>query len=145
MRFDQLKRREFIMLLGGAGAWPIAARAQQPGRVPTVGVLVGLASTAEDPVAVESLRPFKDQMQKVGWIDGKNIHLVYRFGGGNLAKIEASAAELVALSPDLIYAHGLPATRAVHQKTSAIPIVLRKLLIPWASAWSRASRARAEM
>jgi putative tryptophan/tyrosine transport system substrate-binding protein len=130
MRFDQLKRREFIMLLGGAGAWPIAARAQQPGRVPTVGVLVGLASTAEDPVAVESLRPFKDQMQKVGWIDGKNIHLVYRFGGGNLAKIEASAAELVALSPDLIYAHGLPATRAVHQKTSAIPIVFAQVADP---------------
>lgn len=126
-----MRRREFIRLLGGATvAWPLAARAQQPGRVRSVGVLVGLASTADDPVAVESLRPFKDQMQKAGWVDGENIHLAYRFGGGNLVKIELSAAELVALSPDLIYAQGLPATRAVHQKTHTIPIVFAQVADP---------------
>jgi ABC transporter substrate binding protein len=69
-------------------------------------------------------------MQNVGWIDGENIHLVYRFGGGNLVKIESSAAELVGLSPDLIYAQGLPATRAVHQKTRTIPIVFAQVADP---------------
>jgi putative ABC transport system substrate-binding protein len=126
-----MRRREFITLAGSAAVgWPLAARAQQPGRISTVGVLVGLASTAEDPVAVESLRPFKDEMQKAGWVDGENFHLVYRFGGGNLAKIESSAAELVALSPDIIYAQGLPATRAVHQKTHTIPIVFAQVADP---------------
>jgi putative tryptophan/tyrosine transport system substrate-binding protein len=69
-------------------------------------------------------------MQKVGWVDGENIHLAYRFGGGNLVKIDASAAELVELSPDLIYAQGLPATRAVHQKTRTIPIVFAQVADP---------------
>jgi len=126
-----MRRREFIALLGGvAVACPLSARAQQPGRLPTVGMLVGLASTADDPVAVESLRPFKDEMRKAGWIDGENIHLVYRFGGGDLVKIESSASELVALSPDLIYTQGLPATRAVHQKTHTIPIVFAQVADP---------------
>jgi putative ABC transport system substrate-binding protein len=126
-----MRRREFLGVMGGAAAaWPLAARAQQAGHVPTVGVLVGLASTAEDPVAVESLRPFRDQIRKAGWIDGENIHLVYRFGGGNLVKIDSSAAELVALNPDLIYAQGLPTTRAVHQKTKTIPIVFAQVADP---------------
>ena len=68
-------------------------------------------------------------MRKAGWIEGNNIHLDYRFGGGDLAKITASAAELVAISPDLIYAQGLPAARAVHQKTQ-IPIVFAQVADP---------------
>jgi putative tryptophan/tyrosine transport system substrate-binding protein len=126
-----MKRREFIMLVGGATvAQSIAARAQQSGHLPTVGILVGLASTAQDSVAIESLRPFQDQMRKAGWINGENVRLVYRFGGGNLATIEASAAELVALNPDLIYTQGLPATRATHQKTKTIPIVFAQVADP---------------
>jgi putative ABC transport system substrate-binding protein len=126
-----MHRRDFITLLGGtAAAWPIAAHAQQPDRVRHIGVLVGLASSADDPVAVESLRPFRDEMQKAGWIEGNNIHLDYRFGGGDLAKITSSAAELIALSPDLIYAQGLPAARAVHQKTKTIPIVFAQVADP---------------
>jgi putative ABC transport system substrate-binding protein len=126
-----MRRREFIAGIGGvAAAWPTAARAQQPGRLRTVGVLVGLASSADDPVAVESLRPFKEEMQKAGWIEGDNIRLVYRFGGGDLVKITSSAADLVALNPDLIYTQGLPATRAVHQKTQTIPIVFAQVADP---------------
>ena len=125
-----MERRTFITLLGGMAAWPITARAQQPQRIPHVGVLVGLASSADDPVAVESLRPFKEEMQKAGWIEGNNIRLDYRFGGGDLAKITSSADELVALSPDLIYAQGLPAARAVHQKTRTIPVVFAQVADP---------------
>jgi putative tryptophan/tyrosine transport system substrate-binding protein len=124
-----IRRREFITLIGGAAAaWPCGARAQQG--MKRVGVLVGLASNADDPVAVESLRPFKEEMQKAGWIEGANIHMDYRFGGGDLAKINASAAELVTLNPDLIYAQGLPAARAVHQKTRAIPVVFAQVADP---------------
>src|ERR1700744_2940469 len=125
-----MRRREFTALIGGAVAWPMTAYAQQTQRIPHVGVLVGLASSANDPVAVESLRPFKEEMQKAGWIEGNNIRLNYRFGGGDLAKITSSADELVALSPDLIYAQGLPAARAVHQKTRTIPVVFAQVADP---------------
>jgi putative ABC transport system substrate-binding protein len=125
-----MRRREFIAGFGTAAAWPLAAWAQQPARMRHVGVLAGLASSAEDPVAIESLRPFKDEMRKAGWIEGSNIRLDYRFGGGNLDKIRSSAAELVALNPDLIYSQGLPATRAVHQKTRTIPIVFAQVADP---------------
>jgi putative ABC transport system substrate-binding protein len=125
-----MRRRDFISLIGGAVTWPVAAHAQQPERMPHVGVLVGLASSADDPVAVESLRPFRDEMRKAGWTEGTNILLDYRFGGGDLAKITSSAAELVALGPDLIYAQGLPAARAVHQKTKTIPVVFAQVADP---------------
>ena len=125
-----MRRREFVTLLGGAACWSRLAGAQQPDRLRHVGALVGLASSADDPVAVESLRPFRDEMQKAGWIEGNNIQVDYRFGGGDLAKITASAAELVALNPDVIYAQGLPATRAVHQKTHTIPIVFAQVADP---------------
>jgi len=125
-----MKRRDFVTGLGIAAALPAIARAQQTERMPHVGVLVGLASSADDPVAVESLRPFNDEMRKAGWIDGNNIRLDFRFGGGDLARIISSAAELVAIGPDLIYAQGLPAARAVHQKTQTIPIVFAQVADP---------------
>jgi putative ABC transport system substrate-binding protein len=126
-----MRRREFITLLGGtAAAWPLTGLAQQAARMRQVGVLVGLASGADDPVAIESLGPFKEEMRKAGWIEGGNIQIDYRFGGGNLTKINSSAAELVALNPELIYAQGLPATRAVHERTRTIPIVFAQVADP---------------
>jgi putative ABC transport system substrate-binding protein len=116
---SEVRRRDFIALLGGATAtWPLAARAQRPNRVRHIGLFLGLAQSADDPGAGEVLRPFKAAMQEAGWIDGNNIHLDYRFGGGDLNKINASAAELVALAPELIYATGLPPVRALRQRTS---------------------------
>src|SRR5476649_76823 len=97
-----MKRREFITLLGGAAAWPMVARAQQPGQMRHIGVLIGNASSAEDPIAKEILQQFRSAMQEAGWIDGKNIRLDYRFGG-DVTTINASAAELVALAPEVIY------------------------------------------
>jgi putative tryptophan/tyrosine transport system substrate-binding protein len=126
----QMERRKFIAILGGAVVWPTKAHLQQRERIPHVGVLVGLASSSDDPVAVESLRPFREEMRKAGWIEGNNISLDYRFGGGDLEKITSSADELVALGPDLIYAQGLPAARAVHQKTKTIPIVFAQVADP---------------
>jgi putative tryptophan/tyrosine transport system substrate-binding protein len=125
-----IRRREFLRLAGvAAAAWPVLAHGQQPGQMRHVGVLIGLASNAEDPVAREWVRPFEDAMQAAGWVDGKNVRLDYRFGG-DPAKIDASAAELVTLAPDLICAQGLPAARAVHQKTRTIPIVFTLVADP---------------
>ena len=119
-----IKRRAFITLLGSAAAaWPFAARAQQAHPARHIGVFLGLAASADDPGAGEIVRPFKAAMQEAGWIDGKNIRLDYRFGGGDITRINAAAAELVALAPELIYATGLPPVQALRQKTRAIPIV----------------------
>jgi putative ABC transport system substrate-binding protein len=109
--------------------WPLAARAQQPRHI---GVLVGLASSANDPIADGFLRPFHDAMQKAGWIEGKNIRIDYRFGGAlaDLSKTNTSAAELVALRPEAIYTQGLPAALAVHRETKSIPIVFTQVVDP---------------
>jgi putative ABC transport system substrate-binding protein len=128
-----MKRRQFFGVLGATAiAWPLAVRAQQPEQMRHIGVLVGLAPDANDPVADGFLRAFRDAMQQSGWIEGRNIRIDYRFGGtlADLAKTDASAAELVALHPELIYAQGLPATQALHQKTKTIPVVFTQVADP---------------
>jgi putative tryptophan/tyrosine transport system substrate-binding protein len=105
------------VLGGAAAAWPLAAHAQ-PAR--HLGVFLGLAAGPDDPGAGEILEPFKAAMQEAGWIDGRNIRLNYRFGGGDIAKINAAATELVALAPEMIYATGLPPVQALRQKTRTI-------------------------
>jgi len=126
-----MKRREFITLVGGgAAAWPLAAHAQQSERMRHIGVFLGLAKDADDPGADEILRPLRAAMQEAGWMEGKNIQLDYRFGGGDLAKISAAADELVALAPELIYASGLPSVQALRQRTRAIPIVFSLVADP---------------
>ena len=87
-----MKRREFITLIGGAViAWPLAVRAQQAAGMRRVGVLVGNASSADDPLAQKELSPFRNAMQHAGWIEGKTIQIEYRYGSGNPAKIEVAA------------------------------------------------------
>ena len=128
-----MKRRQFFGVLGAtAVAWPLALRAQQPQEIRHIGVLVGLAPGADDPVADGFLRAFRDAMQQSGWIEGKNIRVDYRFGGAlaDLARTGASAAELVTLNPELIYAQGLPAALALHRQTKTIPIVFTQVADP---------------
>jgi putative tryptophan/tyrosine transport system substrate-binding protein len=128
-----MKRRQFLAALGGSAiAWPVAAQAQQSEQMRHIGVLVGLAASADDPIAEAYLRTFRDAMRDAGWIEGKNIRIDYRFGGAlaDLAKTDTSAVELVALRPEVICAQGLPATLAVHQKTKTIPIVFTQLADP---------------
>ncbi len=128
-----MKRRQFLGVLGAtAVAWPLAVRGQQPQQMRHIGVLIGLAPIADHPAADGFLRAFRDAMQQAGWIEDKNIHIDYRFGGtlADLAKTDVSAAELVVLHPDLIYAQGLPATQALHRKTKTIPIVFTQVADP---------------
>jgi putative tryptophan/tyrosine transport system substrate-binding protein len=119
-----MRRREFMTLVGGATfVWPLAAGAQQADPMRHVGVLVGNAANADDLLTKKELGPFQMGMRDAGWIEGKTIHVEYRYGAGDPAKIQTAAADLVALAPDLIYAITLKAVQAVSQKTSTIPIV----------------------
>jgi putative ABC transport system substrate-binding protein len=126
-----MRRREFIALLSSASAtWPFLARAQQAERVRRIGVFLGLATSADDPGAGEILRPFKAAMEEAGWHDEGNVHFDYRYGGSDSTTIDAGAAELVALAPELIYATGLPPVQALRQRTNAIPIVFSLVADP---------------
>jgi putative ABC transport system substrate-binding protein len=114
-------RREFISALGGAAAaWPLTARAQQGERVRRIGLLQGLA--ADDPVAQANNAAFLQGLQQLGWTDGRNVHIDFRWGAGNAADIHKYAAELVALAPDVILA---PAASVgpLLQTTRTVPIV----------------------
>jgi ABC-type uncharacterized transport system substrate-binding protein len=117
-----MKRREFIALLGGAAAWPLAARAQQPGGMRHIGVLQGLAEN--DPEAQARTAAFRQELEALGWTEGRNIRIDYRFAGGSAARVQAYAAELVNSAPDLIVAHSSPVVAALKQATSTIPIVI---------------------
>jgi putative ABC transport system substrate-binding protein len=121
MQFDQLKRRELITLVGGAAAWPLMARAQPSVRVRRIGVLWGLAEN--DEVYQPYLSAFKQRVQDLGWIDGRNVRIDYRFTGGNAERIRIAAEELVALAPAVIFVTTNPAVSALMQKTRTIPIV----------------------
>src|SRR5215470_19187319 len=116
------KRREFITLLGGAAAtWPLAARAQQTERIRRIGLLMGTADDREGQARVTAL---KQGLQELGWTDGGNIQIETRFGGADVGRIRAHAAELVALAPDVIVGQTTPVIRALRQATSSIPIVM---------------------
>jgi putative tryptophan/tyrosine transport system substrate-binding protein len=115
-----MRRRKFIVLLGGAAAWPLAARAQAK-RIPRVGVLMGLVES--DATDQSHLTAFRDALAKLGWTDGRNIRIEVRWGGGDPALYARGAAELVALNAEVLVSEGTPATEALHQQTRTIPIV----------------------
>ena len=114
-------RREFIAGLGGAAAWPLAARAQQPQRMRRIGVLMNLA--ADDPESLARVGAFLQGLQELGWTDGRNVRIEYRWGSGNAERIRKSAVELVASEPDVILATGTSAMGPLQQSTHTIPIV----------------------
>ena len=119
-----MKRREFITLLGGAAAWPLAARAQQPAHVKRVGILMG--ALENNPEVQARLAAFREGFEKLGWAEGRNIHIEYRFALGD-PQIQPLARELVALQPDVILAHGPPAAVALHREMRTIPVVFASI------------------
>src|SRR5262245_50714830 len=121
MRF-LYKRREFITLLGGAAAWPFAARAQQSERVRRVGVLA-FGTAANDPDLQARMAAFTQGLQQLGWTDGRNVQVEYRWSAGNDAETRKHAAQLVALAPDAILAGGTAAMASLLQATRTVPIV----------------------
>ncbi len=116
-----MRRRDFVAGLGIAAAWPFASRGQQPQRMRRVGVLI--FSTENDPVTATRTAALRDGLQKLGWTEGVNLQIDYRFGAADPARLNSYAEELVSLSPDVIVAGAAPATRAVQQLTQTIPIV----------------------
>jgi putative ABC transport system substrate-binding protein len=115
-----MRRRAFIAALGGAAAWPMVARAQQSGRVRRIGVLWGIAN---DEIYQPYLSTFKQRLQDLGWIDGRNVRIDYRFPALDAEHIRVAAGELVALTPDVIFVTTNPAVSALLHETRAIPIV----------------------
>ena len=116
-----MKRRQFIRLIGGAAvAWPLAARAQQPDRMRRIGALAGIENDAEGQARFAA---FQQGLQQLGWTDGRNVQIVYRFGGGDADNIRKHAAELAALAPDVILAAGAAAVGPVLQVARTVPIV----------------------
>jgi putative ABC transport system substrate-binding protein len=126
MKFDQLKRREFISLLGGAAAaWPLAARAQQTGKLPIVGYLGVTTAAAQNRVT----SAFVQRMRELGWIEGRTVAIEYRWAEGRNERFTEIANEFVRLKVDVIVTSGAGAA-AAKQVTSLIPIVFDIALDP---------------
>jgi putative ABC transport system substrate-binding protein len=111
MQFD---RRQFVTLVGGAAAWPLAARGQQSDQIPRLGVLLGF----DDP----SITAFWQELEKLGWSDGRTVHIERRYAPAG-ADVQALAKELVATKPDVIFAQSRPVTATLQRETRTIPIV----------------------
>jgi putative ABC transport system substrate-binding protein len=126
-----MNRREFIPLLGGTAAWPLAARAQQGDRVRRIGLL--RTGDENDPVVKASVSAFTQALAELGWTDGRNVRMDVRSGGGDINRIRAHAQELVGLQPDIIVAGGMAATAALQRETRTIPIVFGSVTAPVAS------------
>jgi putative ABC transport system substrate-binding protein len=128
----KLKRRAFITLLGGAAAWPLAARAQLLEGALHIGVLMGLAE--DDPDTKARLFGLRQGLEKLGWLEGRNVRIDYRFAPAG-ARAEVLAKELVALRPDVILSNASPATAALQRETSVIPIVFTGVADPIGSGF----------
>jgi putative ABC transport system substrate-binding protein len=128
-----MKRREFIAMLGGAAvARPLAAWAQRDG-IRRIGVLSPFGK--DDSETRARLAAFKQRLQELGWSEGRNIRIDYRFTAGNVERTRAAAAELVALGPDVIVAYANPAVSALKPATSTIPIVFTQVSDPVGSGF----------
>ena len=123
-----MNRREVIAALGGAAAWPLAARAQQGERMRRVGVLMPLG--ADDPASQVRIATFVRGLQELGWTIGSNMQIETRWSAGIDTDTRKYAAELVALAPDLILANGTTAAGPLLQATRTIPILFVLVLDP---------------
>jgi putative ABC transport system substrate-binding protein len=116
-----MKRRTFIAGLGSAAAWPVVARAQEPDRMRRIGVLMNLEQ--DDPESQARLAAFRQALQELGWVDGRNILMEYRWGAADVARARKLAAELIALAPDVVLASASPTVAGLQEVTRAVPII----------------------
>jgi putative tryptophan/tyrosine transport system substrate-binding protein len=125
-----VRRRDFISLLGGAAAWPLAARAQQPDRVRRIGILTYLASDDADWQSRNAA--FLQGLQELGWAVGRNVQIDYRWGASNFdpERMRKGAVELVALAPDVVLATTVPIVLALQQVSRTVPIVFAGAIDP---------------
>src|SRR5262245_7419479 len=116
-----MRRREFIAGIGGAVAWPLAARAQQTERMRRIGII--LPATADDVEFQARVGAFLQGLQQSGWSIGRNVRIDTRWAGASAAEVHRHATELAALAPDVILAHGSSTVRPMLQATRTVPIV----------------------
>jgi putative tryptophan/tyrosine transport system substrate-binding protein len=121
MQFDQLERRKFITLLGSALTWPTVANAQKDARVRRIGVLMGYPQG--DPQAQANVTALRQGLNELGWHEGSNVQIDYRWAGGDPDKARTFARELIGMTPDVIVPSSNQVTRIVQQETRTIPIV----------------------
>ena len=134
MQCGQLKRRTFITLIGGAVAWPLAARAQQLDRMRLIGVLMGFAES--DPAAQSWLAAFRNALTQLGWSEGNNLRIEVRWAAADPDRIRTLAKELVDLRPDAIFNQTTPVTDAFARVTQTIPIVFVYVADPVGSGFA---------
>src|SRR5262249_50620205 len=127
-----MMRRQFITLLGGVAAWPLAARAQQRERMRRIGVL--MPYDENDPTWKPHVSAFTQALADLGWTDGRNVRMALRLTGTDINRIRALAQELVGLQPDIILTIGAAATAALQRETRTIPIVFASVADPVASS-----------
>jgi len=129
-----VKRRDFITLIGGAAAaWPLAARAQHGERVRRIGVLLSMVEN--DPRGLEYITAFAQGLAELGWAVGRNVRIEYRWGAGDLDRFRRYAAELVALSPDVVLASAGSIVGAFQQASRTVPIVFVTTIDPVGGGW----------
>src|SRR6516162_3643891 len=134
MQFDQMKRREFITLLGGSAvAWPPTACAQQAERMRRIGVLMGQGK--DDPGNASRIAAFEQTLGKLGWSYGRTVVAEFRWGAGNLDLMQSYARELIGLRPDVVVAESTPAASAFRRENRTVPIVFMQVGNPVGSGF----------
>jgi putative tryptophan/tyrosine transport system substrate-binding protein len=125
-----MKRREFIVLLGSTAAWPVAARAQQPDRVRRIGVLMGIS---DDPEGQARVAVFRQTLAALGWIEGRNVQFIHRWSAGEVVHARQFAKELLDLRSDVILANSTPVAAAIRDITRTTPTVFVQVSDPVAA------------
>src|SRR5215471_1205989 len=128
-----MRRRQFVTLIGGAAAWPVAAGAQQREPLRRVAILVPVAK--DTPGAQERYTAFLEAFEQLGWTDGRNVQIVVRWGGGNETEMRKYAEELIALAPDVILATGSGGAELMLKATRTIPVVFAVVPDPMGSGF----------
>jgi putative tryptophan/tyrosine transport system substrate-binding protein len=123
-----MRRREFIAGLGSAAAWPLAARAQQSDLLRLIGVLMHYLQ--DDPAAAPDAAAFRQGLTELGWVEGRNLRIDFRWSGGDVGRARTLARELVGLKPDVLLARSTPTTAALKSETSVIPTVFVSVVEP---------------
>ncbi len=131
-----MRRREIINVFGGVAlAWPFVLRAQQPGRIRWIGLM--MANAEGDPEGQTRAAAFREGLRELGWSEGRNLRIDYRWAAGEPKRANAYARELVSLGPDVIVANGSPALDALHRATRTIPVVFVVVVDPVGAGYVR--------
>src|SRR5690349_21550359 len=127
-----MKRREFLSFVSGAAvAWPLAVRAQEAARARKIGVLFAFLDS--DPESQSRIAAFQQELESLGWREGQNIQIEYRWANGDAERFRSFAAELVAARPDVLVGHASPSAEALARETGTIPIIFAVVSDPIAS------------